>query len=284
VEKVTAWDLVAGKEVKTFVHEGDGIRAVAVMDSGRRLLCGGASDDIYVWDTSGEKQTPLSPSATSGMHRGDVAEIKPSPDGQFVAAAYQTGGVVIWDWASRLEIASFPGTLGPIYSIAWSPDCEKFAFGNEARLAVYEWRTSSLLFEKSEPLHWCDVEFSPDGATVLGATWTDRNYLFDAISGENVAEFASNDGVILSAHRTQFWSNDKLLSSGPSASLSCWAKRGNSLQRIARFDGGLGYVVAIASSTDGQWIATGNDVGRLELYKAPEDWKANAATAPRGEP
>ena len=77
-----------------------------------------------------------------------LSDIVPSPDGRFLAAAAQTGRVLVWDLEDDKEIQRIEGT-GSVVKLAFSPDGRQLLSGDErGRIAV--WR----LTEARDLLDW----------------------------------------------------------------------------------------------------------------------------------
>jgi WD40 repeat protein len=130
---VRVWDLTATNRTNAFVDlPHPGARAVAFSSNGR-LASGGERGSIRLWDLKAAH--PAATSVSLPGHKGDVAAVAFSPDGQQLATAGGNKTVQLWDLSASDPTVAFVvldrHKGGPIYRIAFSRDGRWLATGSE---------------------------------------------------------------------------------------------------------------------------------------------------------
>lgn len=116
------WDLATRKTVLT-IAVPDGIGSLALSPDGKTLAIGGGKGTEYLFNaTTGQEITSLP------GHMGNAFSITFSPDGKLLAAATQSGGLQLWDIATRTLVAHDTSSGGAT-DVAFSPDDAILAVG-----------------------------------------------------------------------------------------------------------------------------------------------------------
>ena len=164
-----------------FLHASNGaVAAVAFSPDGRSLatgLNGERVKGVLLWDVATRRQLGL-PLAAEGL----VSSVAFSLDGKTLAAGYTdpvngSGGVVLWDAASRGRLGNEPLKMGEggVRSVAFSPDDKTLAAGYadpiDATGGVVLWDAASRRRSGDMPLGMAEggvrsVAFSPDSRTL----------------------------------------------------------------------------------------------------------------------
>ncbi len=177
--RITVWDSVENKSLRTWVAPGARISAAAFSPEQDRLATGGEDFLGRIWNL--RRNDP--PLILRG-HRDGVAEIAFSPDGKWVATASRDQTARIWDALSGRPVAELRGHGGPVGNLAFHRD--------EARLLSVGWdtarvwdvtadRTATRFFQREEQTR--QATLSPNGA-ILVSIGVDRSLsIWSARSG-----------------------------------------------------------------------------------------------------
>jgi WD40 repeat protein len=198
---VHLWSLETKKERAVLQWPGARVHAVAFSPDSKTLAVGGGST-IMLWDTTtGQKRD------TPWMHEpgGFCWQVVFSPNGTSVAAAFNTGGVTLWDAVTGHQRDSFFGMSGQALSVAFSPDGKTLAVGSsgderkgvpgEIKLWDVATRRQQATLRGHRSAIWC-VAFRPDGKTVVsgGADGTVR--LWEPVTGQEQLTLRGHDGEV----------------------------------------------------------------------------------------
>ncbi len=101
----------------------------------------------------------------SDGHTAAVRQAAFSPDGRLLVSVGEDAKVIVWDFASREQLATFTDHTGWIYTVAFSPDGRWFATGG-ADQTVIVWdarRLQKVTTLRGHTATVAAVAFSPDG-------------------------------------------------------------------------------------------------------------------------
>jgi WD40 repeat protein len=113
-------DLIAGKQKFHIPLKGE-LTALAFSPDGRMLAALNNRDDVIVWEVLTGKERARFPTARIG-YSGRLAF---SPDHRYLAVASPVFGeetLRVWDLATNKEVGPFPGHLGAVTNVAFSPN------------------------------------------------------------------------------------------------------------------------------------------------------------------
>jgi WD40 repeat protein len=175
-------------------HE-DQVTGVAFSPDGKLVASSSRDSTIKMWDaaTGGEvhtlKNDPLSPVRTG--HKGYVADVAFSPDGQYLASAGSSSidnNVIVWN-ATTGRIRYTHGRKHGFTSIAFSSDGKSLAAADYTSVRIWDnSRDSSsgahrevLVLDAEQPL---SVAFSPDGKWLASAGRDKKLRVWNAVTGE----------------------------------------------------------------------------------------------------
>jgi WD40 repeat protein len=194
-----------------------------------------------------------------------------SPDGRKLITVGGNSRLHLWDIATGKEIHHFPDEQRSMttYAAAFSPDGRTFATGGSFGFSLWQTNTGKRLYT----MEWSTVyslSFTPDGKALATGTLHKGPALWDATSGEKIADLqeqaagASTNRVGL--HSLAFAPNGRLLASTHESSVTLWdmARR----KEIHRLEGHDKPVHTAAFSPDGKLLASGGGDKTIRLCDA----------------
>ena len=203
--------------IKQFIGIGDRACFSISPDGGKVLIrkyglgteIGRNDFKVSTWNpTTGESETIyLEPMRTRSrkIHLNYVYTIALSPDRNRFISGHATGGLCMWDLASRIEVDEFPyqPDIGAVGSVLYSPSADLVAAGGSEGIAIIKCATGEIscefpgFIEKSR-----QMVFSLDGRFLLCGDFEGPMRLLDVFSGSTVVTFNTilvAEGVALSA-------------------------------------------------------------------------------------
>jgi WD40 repeat protein/serine/threonine protein kinase len=256
------WDVGARKLVHTL--PGQDVTSVAFHGGGKWLTTVATDGTLVQWDPATGKRRRtlrghLGPIWNAGMSVGFSAA------GDRLTTLGKDGTVRVWETDSGREVVSMSaGAAVPITAFL-SPDGRRVAVAGFARVRLLEVKSKkqvaalSVRFEGASHL-----AFSADGRRLAVGFWDGRVRVWEIGSGKLLHTFRHSDRVACVA----FHPNGKQLTSG---SCDNTAKVWNleTGEEVETLRGHIGYVMALAYSSDGKLLATasGNRYqGEVQLW------------------
>ena len=133
------WDVETGRELGVFRDMGWGYMNFAFSPDGRHVAyVVHMSSAIRLLDgTTGQEVAAFTdPSA------GGAIAVAFSPDGRCIAAAYNSGMVLLWDRGTGAVIRTYRGHTGPVLGVTFSPDGSRIASaGDDGTARLWETET-----------------------------------------------------------------------------------------------------------------------------------------------
>lgn len=141
------------------------LSSVAFAPDGRHWATGGGQGQIEISSWLGMRIMHLRlPDVDNSL----VYDVRFSPNGRYLVAAYQDDRARVWDWRRKRVVATLAGSVGAIYRASFSPDGRYVLTSSLDRTArLWDWRRQQdiLTFDGNDA--WVvDAEFSPNGKTV----------------------------------------------------------------------------------------------------------------------
>jgi Tol biopolymer transport system component len=253
---VTLWDVVRGKEVRSFTGHRKDVFDVVFSPDGK-WLAGAGREGAKLWNAATGKEV----FTTHGQ--AWTTRVAFSPDGKQLASA-GNGGIRLWETATGRQIGSFPDRSSWVSSVSFSPDGKRLACGNmnkEVRIwAVATGREDRVLLGHTSSIH--TVAFSPDGRLLASSSVDKTVKLWDAVKGQ---ELLTLRGHLAAVHTIAFSPDGKrLVTASGDKTVKLWEVRTGQVQWTLQ--GHTGAVYAAAFSPDGKRLATTGSDGKLFLW------------------
>lgn len=225
-----------------FSRHTEWVLKVASGPDGKTILSGSKDNTAKLWDVNGQLIHDLI------GHQNAVTNIAIAPDGSFFLTASEDGSVKIWDknGQQRLSLDDFQS---PVAAAALSPDGQRIAVAVNEETQLFNIEGNFLKKWETGPLN--DLDFSPDGKALLGASKVE-NALIWLLDGE-AADTIFTQGLPLYSAAFTPDGQHVITVSDQELAVRIWSRDG-SLTRSC-----YGHVMAnyhVVCSSDGNLFAT----------------------------
>ncbi len=258
----------------TLDDHADLIRAVAFSPDGTRLAAAGGPagryGEIKIWDVTAS--TPKLVSTIQG-HRDSILAIAFSPDGATIASGSYDKLVKLWNVSDGKVIATLKEHSDAVYALAFMPGgTQLLSAAGDRTVKIWSVSTGKRLFTVNDSLdavYTAAVQPSGGRFAAAGADRMIRTWAWNGNSsspGGNTATlqastFAHGESVLRLAYSPD---GAILASAGADRVIKLWD--GVTLREKQAFEPQPDWVMGLALSADGKWLAAGRYDGTLGLY------------------
>jgi len=185
---IRLWDIVTGREIRTYRHE-DPVRSVYLTADGRRFLSASHDGLVRLWDVESGKEI-----RRYAGHRAGVLSVA------FVAGDHEAvsggtdGTVRLWDLESGRELRRYAGHFNAVMRVAVTPDGRQILSASLDK-TVRVWNRNEdqevHRLEGFKAAVW-GLAVSPDGRHVLAGDASGLLILWNLEDGKEVRRFTGN--------------------------------------------------------------------------------------------
>jgi WD40 repeat protein/tRNA A-37 threonylcarbamoyl transferase component Bud32 len=260
---VRLWNAVTGETIRELTAGTEELTGVAFSPDGRWVACTSMKDTVRVWNVEDGREVCQFPGDGVALaHVVFTLGGKPlafSPDGKRLAALV-SGGVTVWNMATRKVSFQIPATLeSPVMGMCWHPSGTRLATSNLHRVTI--WDVDGPRQIRTIEKGAADISFSPDGrrlATTFG--------VWDAETGDQpLCELRGHEGLV----QRIVWSADgrRLATACRDMSVKIWDPVTGGEALMLNEPGWA--VGAVSFSPDGRRLLTASSDTALRIWEAP---------------
>jgi WD40 repeat protein len=262
---VKYWDLVSGKEIRTFQgHTGINYKILLLPDNKTFLTyCSDWLDkeiSIKHWDLASGKEIH-----TFKGHTSSINQILLLPDNKTFLSVSKDKTIKHWDLVSGKEIHTFKGHTSSINQIFLLPDNKTFLTGSEDK-TIKHWDLASgkeIHTFKGHTGTVYEILLLPDNKTFLtGSGGIAETKYWNLVSGEEIRSFQGHTGYIYEILLLP--DNKTFLTGGEDGTLKHWDLASG--EEIRSFQGHTGSVYEILLLPDNKTFLTGGGEGTIKHW------------------
>ena len=240
----------------------EGCLNVVWSPDGEVLAAADGHGSLQVWETGEFKR--LYETVLKDDWFEDIAW---SPDSGRLATGTSDETVRVWDRDSGEFTMTVSGGVKPVTLVVWAPD------GRHAAIAMEDGRIVIWNEQSGKPVHvllrghhaeMSVLSWSPDGSLLASGDDHVANFVWDPVSGKQIAKLEGHTNDILSIS----WSPDgeRIATGSYDETARVWDARTG--KQIALLEGHVENVHAVAWAPDGKRVATGSDDSIVRIFDA----------------
>jgi RNA polymerase sigma factor (sigma-70 family) len=212
---VRLWQAATGKPLATLKGHTADVYGLGFAPDGKTLASVGNDQRVCVWEVATGKRLHELPVAPAEMFC-----VAFSPDGKTLASGGRGAGttVSLWDVATGKELPPPQGQPREAWGVAFSPDGKLLAAAcgrDSPALRVWDVETRKQVHEmETAGEQTATVAFSPNGKLLASGRLSGQVYLWEVLTGNEVAHVAAHEARRYGTYSVSFASDGKRLASG----------------------------------------------------------------------
>jgi RNA polymerase sigma factor (sigma-70 family) len=257
------WDAFTGRERAVLRGATKELMAVAFAPDGKTVAASGEEPHIHLWDATTGRELRALDTASPRVHALAFA-----PDGKSLASGQGDGTVRLWGPATGTELRRWKASGGVLISaVTFAPDGQTLATGAGWGSTVRLWGPATGTEVRPTTGHHGFVQSLRycDGGRSLVSVSRDREAItWHPATGRQVARLPS---IPMSFHAPAVAADGRMIASaeGPEGIVTLSDTVAGREARIIGRHGG--YVVAVALSEDGKFVATGGEDRTAKVWE-----------------
>ena len=266
---IRLWDADSARLVQKFqgTRADLSVHSIAWSKDGRYAVLGAGqyrgTGQVILWDVQQWKDV-----RHMGEFGNPIVRVAISPDGKLAIAGNTEGMLTCWDLSTGREISRLQTGGRGVRHVAFAPDCRHAAYvvkaKGGARGAVWNVRAGGEVREITKAVEPLAAVFVAGGSKLLVACGDGAMRTIDVDTGEEIAQSRIAPG----ARCVAFSEDGRWAVTGESTGAVCvWnVARG---EQIARFEGHIREVVAVAIAPDGRSVISGGYDHTVRVWTIP---------------
>ena len=253
---VTLWSVPSGQQLKTYDGHKNYVMSLAFSpNDGSELVSGSYDGTIRLWKENHDRVI------FSDSGRWFIC-IRYSPDGSYLAAGDNFGGVWVFDKDYQIVESFELGDCAQIWSVAFSPDSSELLIGDEnGQVTIWDWRNSVQRLAGIHDDAVRAVTYLPKGNEFATASYDGVVRTWDSQSLRCLREFRCDSGVWSLANGPEESQITVGTTNGP---LEIWEfNEGNHVRSLP---GHANWVVEVAVDNQRQVIASAGNDGTVRFW------------------
>ena len=236
-----------------------GVTSVAFSPDGTRLLTASYDNTAIIWNMENGNQLITLTGHTQGINKAIF-----SPDGTRIITASADNTAKIWDTNTGQLEFDLRGHTAEVYSIAISPDGSQIATASDdGTIIIWNAESGEQLLTLGEGCSMRDVAFSLDGNSIASGDNCLQSVIWDLASGEVISKNLDHTDIVSAV---SFSPDGATMASAGRDDIVLVINKQTNLPDYTLID--TSDIYAMAFSSDGKYIATGNADGKLKLWDA----------------
>lgn len=287
------WDVQTGEEIRRFWGHQLQIWSVAFSPDGQRILSGSQDNTMILWNVNTGEQiqhfqghtgiiysvafSPDGRTALSGSmdgtarhweliggalkqdfkgHQNWVWDIALSPDQSTLAASSRDGSLRLWNVLTGEPIQQLEKMPGEGRGLVFAPDGRSVFVNDGTGFQQIETKTGNKIRRfTGHGDSLADLVLSPDGSSMISASYDTTLILWDIKTGELIRRFRGHTGAALSVRFSP--DGSKAISTSSDSTVLLWDVATGEI--IYRMEGHGGWIWSVNFSPDGTMALSGGD-------------------------
>ncbi|HAZ44054.1 MAG TPA: WD40 repeat domain-containing protein [Cyanobacteria bacterium UBA11369] len=185
-KKIVVRSLHTGRIIRALSGHTDGVKSVAISESGQTIFSCSWDNTIKVWNLLSSKALGDGLLYTFAESEAGVNCICIAPDGKTLATGNEDGNIGLWNLEKQANFRTLTAHKNGIKSIAITPDGKMLATGSaDETIKIWHLPTGELLHTLEGHSEWVkSLAISPDGKTLISGAQDKTIKLWNLQTGE----------------------------------------------------------------------------------------------------